>query len=73
MIPVTMIDRAPFSTQTAVTVEALPDATPATIKDYEKRRGVLAWSFDLEPRAEKEIKTGYKVTSPKSVNVSMVE
>jgi uncharacterized protein (TIGR02231 family) len=73
MIPVTVIDRAPFSTQTAVTVEALPDATPATIKDFEKRRGVLAWSFDLEPRAEKEIKTGYKVTSPKSVNVSMVE
>ena len=54
-----------------VTVAALPDSTPATIKDFEKRRGVLAWNFDLEPKAEKAIKTGYKVTSPEAVNISM--
>lgn len=73
MIPVTVIDRAPFSTQEDVTVVALPDSTPATIKDFEKRRGVLAWNFDLEPKAEKAIKTGYKVTSPEAVNISMNE
>ncbi len=73
MIPVTVIDRAPFSTQDDVTVAALPDATPATIKDFEKRRGVLAWNFDLEPKGEKAIKTGYKVTSPEAVNISMNE
>ncbi len=73
MIPVTVIDRAPFSTQEDVTVAALPDSTPATIKDFEKRRGVLAWNFDLEPKAEKAIKTGYKVTSPEAVNISMNE
>ena len=73
MIPVTVIDRTPFSTQEDVTVAALPDSTPATIKDFEKRRGVLAWNFDLEPKAEKAIKTGYKVTSPEAVNISMNE
>ncbi len=73
LIPVTVIDRAPFSTQEDVTVATLPDSTPATIKDYEKRRGVLAWSFDLEPKTEKAIKTGYRVTSPEAVNISMNE
>jgi uncharacterized protein (TIGR02231 family) len=73
MIPVTVIDRAPFSTQTDVTVEALGDATPATTKDFEKKRGVLAWQFDLDPKAEKQIKTGYKVKSPKAVNISLNE
>jgi hypothetical protein len=33
----------------------------------------LAWNFDLEPKAEKAIKTGYKVTSPKSANISLNE
>ena len=73
VIPVTAIDRAPFSTQADVTVVALPDSTPASIKDFEKRRGVLAWNFDLEPKAEVAIKTGYKVTSPKAVDISMAE
>ena len=73
VIPVTVIDRAPFSTQTDVTVEALPDSTPASVNDFEKRRGVLAWNFELEPKAEKAIKTGYKVTSPEAVNISMNE
>jgi uncharacterized protein (TIGR02231 family) len=72
-IPVTVIDRAPYSTQEDVLVEVLAGATPATTKDFEKRRGVLAWNFDLEAKAEKQIKTGYKVTSPKSVNISLAE
>jgi uncharacterized protein (TIGR02231 family) len=72
-IPVTVIDRAPFSTQENITVASLPDSTPATTKDFEKRRGVLAWTFDLEPKAEKAIKTGYKVTSPKAVNIGLNE
>jgi uncharacterized protein (TIGR02231 family) len=72
-IPVTVIDRMPFSTQADVTVEPIAGATPATIKDFEKRRGVLAWSFELEPKAENLIKTGYKITSPKTVNISAAE
>jgi uncharacterized protein (TIGR02231 family) len=72
-IPITVIDRAPFSTQADVTVAALPNATPATSVDFEKKRGVLAWEFDLEPKAEKAIKTGYKVTAPEAVNISLNE
>jgi uncharacterized protein (TIGR02231 family) len=72
-IPVTVIDRAPFSTQADVTVVALPNVTAATSVDFEKKRGVLAWEFDLEPKAEKAIKTGYKVTAPKAVNISLNE
>jgi len=73
MIPITVIDRAPFSTLADVTVAALSDSTPATATGFEKRRGVLAWSFDLEPKAEKLIKTGYRVTSPKTVNIGLSE
>jgi uncharacterized protein (TIGR02231 family) len=73
MIPVTVVDRAPFSAQADITVESLSDATPATSKDFEKKRGVLAWAFDLDPKADKQIKTGYKVTAPKAVNVSLSE
>ncbi len=73
MIPVTVIDRSPYSAQSDVTVETLDDATPATLKDYQKKRGVVAWVLELGPKAEKQIKTGYKVTSPKAVNVSVNE
>ena len=71
MIPVTVIDRKPFSTQTDITVENLADMTVPSAADFEKKRGVLAWNFDLEPKTEKDIKTGYKVTAPQAVHISM--
>ena len=71
VIPVTVIDRKPFSTQTDITVESLADMTAPSATDFEKKRGVLAWNFDLEPKAEKDIKTGYKVTAPQAVHISM--
>ena len=61
MIPVTVIDRKPFSTQSEITVETLGGMTEPSVTDLNKKRGVLAWNFDLEPKAEKAIKTGYKV------------
>jgi uncharacterized protein (TIGR02231 family) len=70
-IPVTVIDRKPFSTQSDVTVEDRRDMTPATVTDFEKKRGVLAWNFELDPKAEKTVKTGYKVTAPEAINLSM--
>ncbi|MDE2444655.1 MAG: mucoidy inhibitor MuiA family protein [Alphaproteobacteria bacterium] len=71
MIPVTVIDRKPFSTQSDVTVEDRRDMTPASVTDLDKKRGVLAWSFDLEPKALKTLKTGYKITAPEAVHLSM--
>jgi uncharacterized protein (TIGR02231 family) len=73
LIPVTVVDRAPYSTESDVVVVALPDVTPASVTDFEQKRGVLAWNFDLEPKGKKAIKTGYKVTSPQAVNISLNE
>ena len=70
-IPVTVIDQMPYSAQEDITVEIMPGMTPATAKDFEKKRGVLAWSFDLEPKAEKVLKHGFKVTWPENMEVGM--
>jgi hypothetical protein len=71
LIPVTVIDRKPFSTQSEITVETLAGMTAPSATDLDKKRGVLAWNFDLEPEAEKAIKTGYKVTAPEAVHISL--
>ena len=71
LIPVTVIDQMPYSTQEDITVEIMSGMTPATQKDFEKKRGVLAWSFDLEPKADKVLKHGFKVTWPENMEVGM--
>jgi len=70
-IPITILDQMPYSTHEDIVVETLPGMTPPTIKDFEKKRGVLAWSFDLEPKAEKLVKHGFKVTWPEDMQVGM--
>lgn len=70
-IPVTILDQMPYSTHEDIVIETLPGMTPATEKDFEKKRGVLAWQFDLQPKAEKVLKHGYKVTWPKDMQVGM--
>ena len=70
-IPVTVIDRKPFSTQSDVIVETLAGMTVPSVTDLDKKRGVLAWNFELEPKTKKDIKTGYKVTAPEAVHISM--
>ncbi len=71
-VPVTVMDRVPFVTLDGVAVEMLPGTAP-TEKDVEKRRGVMAWRLTAEPAQEQVIKFGYKVTSPKAVQVGMVD
>ena len=71
MIPVTVIDRKPFSAESDIVVESLGGMTEPSVTDFEKKRGVLAWSFDLEPKVEKDLKTGYKITTPQSIHLSM--
>jgi len=70
-LPVTVLDRMPYSTLEDITVETLPGMTPATHADFEKKRGVLAWDFELAPKAEKVLKHGFKITWPKSMTVGM--
>lgn len=70
-LPVTVVDQMPYAAQEDITVATLPGMTPATVQDLDKKRGVLAWSFDLEPRAEKLIKHGFKVSWPENMEVGM--
>ena len=70
-IPVTVIDQMPFSANENVSIESMKQMTPPTEKDLNKRRGVMAWRFDLESKAENTIKFGYKVTWPQNMRVGM--
>lgn len=71
-IPVTVLDQMPYSVSGDIKVEILPGMTPATVKDFEKKRGVMAWSFELAPQAEKVLKHGFKVKWPENVEVGQL-
>jgi len=70
-LPVTVLDQMPFSTMEDIVVEALPGMTPPTVRDFDKKRGVLAWSFELAPKAEKALKHGFKIIWPKDMQLGM--
>jgi len=70
-IPVTILDQMPYSTDQKITVETLSGMTPATVKDLERRRGVLAWSFDLPSQETKVIKHGYKISWPRDIKLGL--
>ena len=71
-LDVSIFDQMPYSTNEDVTVATLSGMTPPSQANVERRRGVLAWNFDLEPKAEKVIKHGFKVTWPKDMAVGSV-
>lgn len=70
-IPVTILDQMPYSTEQKITVETLSGMTPATAKDYERRRGVMAWSFELPSQDTKVIKHGYKISWPQTLQLGL--
>ncbi|MGV8985623.1 MAG: DUF4139 domain-containing protein [Cypionkella sp.] len=53
--PVHLLDQVPYSEQEDLKITYTADPAP-TAKDVEGQRGVLAWDFDLAPKAKKEIK-----------------
>lgn len=63
-VAVTVTDRVPFSETNAITVETLPQTTPPSLKQVEDKRGVMAWSFDLPPGADREIRLAYRLRWP---------
>jgi uncharacterized protein (TIGR02231 family) len=64
-VKVTVTERIPFSESTAITIETIAaQTTPPTEKQVGDKRGVSAWTFDLAPGAEKEIKTAYRIKWP---------
>ena len=72
-LPVTILDRVPYATKDDIVVTEIADLTPVTLRDVDKKRGVLSWSFELDSKGEKSIKTGYKVSWPKSMQISAVD
>jgi len=70
-IKVTVTERVPFSESSAITIETIAaQTTPPTEKQVGTRRGVSAWTFDLAPGAEKEIKLAYRIKWPGDREVS---
>lgn len=64
-VKVTVTERIPFSESTAITVETIAaQTTPPTEKQVGDKRGVSAWTFDLAPGTEKEIKVSYRIKWP---------
>jgi uncharacterized protein (TIGR02231 family) len=63
-IKATVVDQIPFSENTAITVETLPQTTPPSEKQVADKRGVMAWAFDLQPGETREIRLAYRVKWP---------
>lgn len=73
-VKVTVLERIPFSENSAITVEPIPaQTTPPTEKQVGDRRGVSAWTFELAPGAEKEIRLAYRIKWPGDREVSYEE
>ncbi|MGE0241824.1 MAG: DUF4139 domain-containing protein, partial [Parvibaculaceae bacterium] len=70
-IPVTILDQMPYSTEGKITVDTLSGMTPPTVRDYERRRGVMAWTFTLAPEDVKVVKHGYKVSWPRDLKLGL--
>jgi uncharacterized protein (TIGR02231 family) len=61
---ITVTDRLPYTENTAITVEQLPQTTPPTEKQVGDRRGVISWTFDAAPGSEKDIRLAYRLKWP---------
>jgi len=49
----------------------LAGMTPASARDFERRRGVMAWTFELASQEIKVIKDGYKVSWPQDMKLGL--
>jgi uncharacterized protein (TIGR02231 family) len=72
-MPVRVIDRVPFTANKDIEITEAPAMTRPTTRDLDKKRGVLTWDFNLEPQADITLKTGYKITWPEGMRVSVVD
>jgi uncharacterized protein (TIGR02231 family) len=72
-IPVRVIDRVPFTASKEIEITELATMTAPSVRDLDKKRGVHAWDMTVEPKAEQTLKTGYKITWPEGMQVSVVD
>ncbi len=63
-VKVQVIDQLPYSENTAITTELLPQTTPPTEKQVGDKRGVMSWTLDLQPGDSKDIRLAYRMKWP---------
>ncbi|WP_342360758.1 mucoidy inhibitor MuiA family protein [Terrarubrum flagellatum] len=61
---VTIVDRVPVSENTAIVVEQLRETTAPTEKQVGDKRGVMAWSWEMQPNEKKEVRVAYRMKWP---------
>lgn len=69
---VTIVDRIPVSENTAIVVEQLRETTPPTEKQVGDKRGVMAWSWDMQPNEKKEVRVAYRMKWPADRDVRLM-
>jgi uncharacterized protein (TIGR02231 family) len=67
---VTVLDSLPVSQDERIEVAELSDSTRPTKTDWEAHKGVLAWTYELQPAEEKVINFGYSLTYPEGTIVA---
>ena len=68
-IAITVFDQLPVSNNADIKVEMTARPQPSK-RDFEERRGILAWDDTLKPDEEKTIDFGYKVTWPAAKQIT---
>jgi len=66
---VTLLDQLPVAANDDIKVELLRPSLPVE-RDFEKRKGVLAWQRELKPGEKQVLKFGYAVTYPADKRLS---
>lgn len=63
-IEITVFDQLPVAREEDIDVEVLNAITEPTERDFDDRKGVLAWRYTYEPGEERTIEFGYEVSYP---------
>jgi len=71
-IKVVVNDQLPYSTHEDIQVNLTSDSTKPTIKNVEKKRGILAWEKMLPATEKFTVNFGYTVTWPKEMKITPV-
>ena len=70
-VKATIVDAIPFSDNSAISVELLPQTTPPTDKQVGDRRGVMDWTFDLAAGEQKDIRLAWRMKWPADRDVTL--
>ena len=69
-VKVNIVDRIPISENTAIVIDQGPTTTPPTDKIVDGKRGVMGWTFDLAPNADKSITLAWRMKWPADRDVT---